>query len=112
MSDTENAWAAGFFDGEGCTFWHGPGHQLYLSISQKDTRALERFRDAVAPGRKLYGPYKRNYFTLTAGGKPAFKILMQLWPWLGDSKRQQALPVIERWQVEKKPEGLRIGGYS
>lgn len=60
MSDeTEVAWAAGFYDGEGsCTA--GPGHIL-LAIVQTDREPLERFARAVGVGR-INGPYTRKGF--------------------------------------------------
>lgn len=55
----EIAWAAGFFDGEGCATVrsNGGGKYLYLRlvISQNDTEVLERFMHAVGVGYIL-GP--------------------------------------------------------
>lgn len=59
-TDTERAWAAGFFDGEGnirCALRDGTRAILCLQISQIDPFVLERFKLAVGVGA-VRGPYK------------------------------------------------------
>ena len=50
----ELAWCSGLFDGEGHVSSHinnGGRSNFYLSVSQNDTRILDRFRNAVGYGR-------------------------------------------------------------
>ena len=66
------AWAAGFFDGEGCVlvserFNKGGGDstfQLFVSVTQQDTRALhklrERFGGNVTPDKAALRGYERK----------------------------------------------------
>ena len=62
--EQELAWAAGFWDGEGCTSFFmrrsGPKRRRYrallMQIYQSEQSTLERFRDAVGIGR-FNGPY-------------------------------------------------------
>lgn len=93
------AWAAGFFDAEGC-FSSTPRVGVCASITQTDREVLERFRRAVGIG-KIYGPYrtphtddyvrKPHYFFRAHGNERVQAILAMLWPWLGTTKRQQAI---------------------
>lgn len=43
--DTEAAWAAGFFDGEGCSYLHfAKGHpRVRMHVTQKEPELLFRF---------------------------------------------------------------------
>lgn len=58
MSDTEYAWCAGFFDGEGCVGSQRVNRNFYpyATIGQVDRWVLDRFQKAVGVG-KVYGPY-------------------------------------------------------
>ena len=64
--NTETAWAAGFFDGEGCVSStvsrNGKGYryaQINVSIGQVHREVLDRFCVAVGMG-KVYGPYLKS----------------------------------------------------
>lgn len=98
--ETERAWAAGFFDGEGCiSVQHDrrPGRRprLYLSIEQVDPRPLERFNVAVGfdrpitrrPGRRA--PDRQVIHRITMGHASALRTIGILWPWLSEPKREQ-----------------------
>lgn len=59
----ERAWAAGFFDGEGCfnivKRKSGFRPTLQLAVSQSGSvEELERFQKAVGDVGKIYGPYQ------------------------------------------------------
>ena len=56
----ELAWAAGFFDGEGCFSWATKGRFGCAVIAQTDRAALDRFQAAVASIGKTYGPYAQR----------------------------------------------------
>jgi len=53
----ELAWAAGFFDGEGCFSWTKKAAWGCAVIAQTNRQSLERFRLAVGGIGKIYGPY-------------------------------------------------------
>jgi len=87
------AWAAGFFDGEGCVSLHlhskAPGQQypmVQIILVQKDRRPIEYFhaifgaRERVGITRR--GPQKRPYYRLTYGGQNAARVLTDLLPYL------------------------------
>lgn len=100
---TELAWAAGLFDGEGCTYLHDGQQNLRISIGQRDDFVLRRFALAVGDGR-INGPYPRKtggplwFYRLT--GHRAVEVLAKLWPFLSPIKQIQANAVIRRlgWQ--------------
>lgn len=108
MSDTELAWAAGFFDGEGSTTIHMRATERnkiprpVLSITHNTREQLDRFCLAVGDG-KVYGPYERRgpnhspYHTmLITGYKRTQPVLNRLWPYLCIHKKQQAERVFNR----------------
>lgn len=99
------AWAAGFFDGEGCFSYSKSSRSICVSVAQAHPEVLERFRDAVGLGR-LYGPYhrgdsdlgrSRNFFYRAQGQEQVQAIAAMLWFKLGSSKREQARRVLAKW---------------
>lgn len=121
IPETEVAWAAGFFDGEGSIFVNKQrvprperaGSPVYdivspnISISQVDRRPLERFARVVG-GREVSGPYKprhekaREYYRWDACGRPSVhRVLCILWPYLSEAKREQARKVWEELESLK-----------
>jgi hypothetical protein len=110
--ETEWAWAAGFFDGEGSTSVLYPGKSegrpegyacLHVKVSQKDRRPLERFQAALGMG-SITGPYQPgDIHCWQKGGKGANEALELLWPYLSEPKREQiqrARAIIEADLVE------------
>lgn len=88
--DTERAWAAGFFDGEGTS---SMGRTMAVTIGQVNRGNLFRFQRAVGVG-VVSRPYRK-------GGKPisfyraysddAFTAFRRIWPFVGDEKEGQFL---------------------
>jgi hypothetical protein len=95
-ADTELAWAAGFFDGEGsCCIANGGSKwpSLRLSIGQRDDWVLHRFRKAVGLGH-INGPYERKtggalWFYRCQAHEEVLQVLLQLWPYLSPRKKEQ-----------------------
>jgi hypothetical protein len=96
VAETELAWSAGFFDGEGSTVVWRSTHstQTMLSITQIDRRVLDRFAEAVGEGG-VNGPYERKaagqqpLYQYKAAGARAHRAMELLWPYLGQVKREQ-----------------------
>jgi len=90
LEETDRAWAAGFFDGEGCCNFSSSNRRLYMG--QKDRRVLDKFQGIV--GGKVYGPFKTgNVYQYYLGGEKAQEALLLMWPYLSEIKRKQALKV-------------------
>jgi hypothetical protein len=96
MEDTELAWAAGFFDGEGCVtgfITRGGEFNLNLIVAQSSTTEhLERFRDAVGYGT-ISGPYSRDddsrrqpSFHWNCSGRRGHAVMALLRPYLCSPK--------------------------
>lgn len=103
------AWAAGFFDGEGCiTLSHKNDRYMSVAIiiGQKlvdtdwlnESESLVRFKEAVGFGN-LGRPFrdKRRQESLycqyhVGGFEQTQAIISMLWPWLGEAKR-------DKWRV-------------
>ena len=104
MTETELAWAAGFFDGEGSVSIHRdkrPGRKplIHLDIEQVDIRPLLRFRAAVGlPGNISLRPAR------SLNRKPIHRVYMahaeasaciaRLWPFLSEPKREQIIAAL------------------
>lgn len=93
--DIELAWAAGFFDGEGC--FSRSNYRVRVIIQQSHPEVLQRFADAVGFG-KVHGPRTRSdsftqkpFWTYCVNGPKAEKIADLLWPYLGSVKKEQFL---------------------
>ena len=109
---TEIAWAAGFFDGEGCTYANHvknprsfPNLGVRIKIGQtggdEAAAILERFRAAVGGVGKVTGPRRwakrphwSDVYSYDVQGDGAIEVLALLEPYLSTAKRQQAARVI------------------
>lgn len=107
VSPNELAWAAGFFDGEGCTTANGNPTKfgkavtVRMSVAQVEIEPLLRFACAVGYGA-VRGPYmskgnKQPHFQWNVSGAECCFVLDRLWPYLGVSKMRQALSKIDRY---------------
>ena len=107
-TDIERAWAAGFWDGEGCTTTsidkrvqlRQPRLRIQMGIAQAGEEVpmvLTRFKDAVGGLGHIRGPYWRTgstkpvYTWAVQGMECCQMVLVLLWPYLSDVKRQQAV---------------------
>lgn len=123
VEQIELAWAAGFFDGEGCVGCYdtravrGRGHgkgaiRLMMAISQTPTTAscvpdvLCRFRQAVGSGRigavhpqpERSFPNGRPHYRLSiSGAEDVRTVYDKLRPYLSEVKRAQFELALKRW---------------
>lgn len=108
MKQIELAWAAGFFDGEGCvTYVNHSGKSrtraLRINITQRFSEVLYRFRDAVGGIGRVNGPYaargRKNPLYVYSVTKQADvkAVYGKLKPFLGSVKRAQFEETITRW---------------
>ena len=92
------AWAAGFYDGEGCMSLT-TATSYKVSIVQVDPAVLLKFQAAVLGLGTLQGPYKtasmgenhKPRWQFVATGASAQAVVAMLWEFLGDVKKEQAL---------------------
>lgn len=89
------AWAAGFFDGEGCFSRAGP--TPHATASQAALECLDIFANVVGTGN-LKGPYEKStaqmrrkpQWIFYAYGREARMVYEMLLPWLSSYRREQA----------------------
>jgi len=99
-TQTQYAWAAGFFDGEGCaSIQRQKGYYCArLHVVQKDIRPLEHFQQVFGLTEKLHTVTRSNrrhkYYRLTVSGARAAEILTLMLPYL-TLKREVAEAVID-----------------
>ena len=94
----EQAWAAGFFDGEGCFSVSKRGYAVCM-ITQNDTEALLRFKDVVGVGRVSEGRVTKHgneeFQYRVFGYNNVQHIVCTLWKNLSGPKRAQATYVLK-----------------
>jgi hypothetical protein len=109
---TDLAWAAGFFDGEGCFHCSGPHRKrgglrktltIRAAITQVHPEVILKFQRIVELGN-VYGPYIRpagqpSYRWALASGSKVEVLLELLWPYLGSVKRIQGRDAVDRWRA-------------
>jgi hypothetical protein len=107
MDKIKLAWAAGFFDGEGCTLlhkdrrWNGKG-QLMLMINQLavNRTVLYKFKNIVGVG-DIYGPYKNGQGYICRYAVQNFQgfqhVVCLIWSELSDVKKAQIRKALTRY---------------
>jgi hypothetical protein len=87
---TQYAWAAGFFDGEGCVSLSHQGRWTCARIIlvQKDPRPLEHFKlafdldEKISPQHRRHGKKMCTYLRLVVSGRRAADVLTKMLPYL------------------------------
>lgn len=95
MNREELAWAAGFFDGEGCTTFTVnsglPTKYPRLSVSQKHEEVLLKFQLAVGGlGTIVVNRTRGGWIWRCTKFEHVQAVIAMLWPWLGPVKKAQA----------------------
>jgi len=109
INEIELAWAAGFFDGEGCTcfwiqknrFYNRKYGRIRVSIAQKDRFVLRRFLYAVNTGSISFSGGKYQFYA--DGLEKCQIILILLWKFLSPIKKNQyreKLKIFIDWRTE------------
>lgn len=112
LNTHELAWAAGFFDGEGCTTRSlsksGTSKPPVLTLTQVDTRSLDRFHLAVGglgrirfSERSVNPRHRDTHVWVTTNWVETQAVIALLWRFLSPGKREQALRVFHRWLAER-----------
>lgn len=110
----ELAWAAGFFDGEGCIYIAKMNKQsnaprnIHFDIAQIHPYVLHRFKNAIKLG-KVYGPYKsklknrKPYWRYTLSGfEQCQAAVAKLWDFLSPIKQKQAETALKGYVSDRK----------
>jgi hypothetical protein len=99
--EIELAWGAGFFDGEGCTAWSKRNRCITVTVGQTEITTLQRFQRAMGGVGNIYGPsyrkgspHHRPYWYYRVSRDRALQVLRDMWPYLSEPKRQQALRIV------------------
>ena len=102
MSEYEHAWAAGFFDGEGCTTFSN--RYMYMQVKQVDEYGLRRFHEAVGGIGKIHLERGRSkpIFVWRAGGRHAMAVMEIIGPHLSRAKRAQYQRCFELWDEVRR----------
>lgn len=109
---TQYAWAAGFFDGEGCVSLHNQDRSTCVRIIlvQKDIRPLENFKAIFDCYEKLSVVTRRNrtnhYYRLVISGSRAADVLTKMLPYLTLKRAVAEVALDLQSRVESQ------GGYS
>jgi hypothetical protein len=120
MSDTELAWAAGFFDGEGHIRFSERRYSLRMSVNQCDPRPLQRFTEAVGEGKvrpiaphKAARPTHRPMWEWDLSGyEKVTLVYLLLRPFLSESKREQGDDCLARVKRARSVDHRREGALK
>lgn len=97
--ESERAWCAGFYDGEGCCSagttkdkrWNTENTYVRIQVQQKGKECLQRFQQAVGVGTinptGRGGMYSFDIGSMVGVGT----VLRALWPFLSTPKKWQAI---------------------
>lgn len=104
--ETELAWAAGFFDGEGTTSILKAQRDRYsyirMQVTQKHRDTLERFQSAVGGIGRIYKGKTRGIFSWNLYKRDeVLECLNALWPFLSNHKKEQADRVLAACNITK-----------
>lgn len=110
MNTHELAWAAGFFDGEGCFQFNiepikkgrnVTSRRIGCRINQISDIPLVRFQAAIACGQVAqYGftTTGKPFYSFTTGSfENVQAIIAKLWKYLSKPKREQAISVLRKY---------------
>ena len=106
VCNTDIAWAAGFFDGEGTTSLLKAQRDTYsyirMGVSQKLHECLDKFHSIVQHG-KIYSSNTRDIRSWNCyKHDDVIDVLNLLWPYLSTIKKQQALETLDKVTNNKK----------
>ncbi len=99
-SETELAWAAGFFDGEGSVsvVRRSPrGRYWYplVQVGNRERSPIERFKEIVGAGF-IYTRHQDGFHMWGAASRKAEKVLLQIIPYLVNKRKQAELALLSR----------------
>ena len=97
--ESDYAWCAGFFDGEGSTTILKAQRDKYsyvrMSLSQKDKRVLDKWSSIMQVGN-IYKAKTREIHSLDIYKRDEVEnTLNKMWPFLSEIKKEQAIRVFE-----------------
>jgi hypothetical protein len=101
MSESEVAWAAGFYEGEGSLSFRA-GKTMHMSLPQKNRWPLDRFIAIMGVG-KVRGPYGvakgRSIYSIDVVKREEIRVLFaKLEPWLSPRRQEQIRVVFEKYE--------------
>lgn len=105
ISLTQIGWLAGLLEGEGSFVWHktirDKGRpRIQISMCDKDIIArVANYFNATLSGP--YGPYKTQkqpYWYTHCSGKRAIEWMMTIFPLMGERRKIQITPLIQKWK--------------
>lgn len=109
LNKEEIAWAAGFFEGEGCFFYSVKSQSYRVQIPQMQREPLVRFDKIVGGIGRLKGPKPSNgiyYYDITSFQGAQFVVCL-FWKWLSPWRKNQALTMLKGASRKLLEPGLR-----
>ncbi len=115
MIATDWAWAAGIFEGEGCSTLRNKRYPS-LQLRMKDEEIIRKFANVLSCGHVYYEKnHQTNRMTgatspmwlWTASNPQAFhQAMWMMWPWLGERRRVRMAEVADNY-VPKTRAGVK-----
>jgi hypothetical protein len=98
--DTQIAWAAGFFEGEGGIYWTPSSRATRLAVGQSEREPLERFQaiwgaGKIVPVKASPLSMRQRWVYYVQRRSEVERIFEAMRPWLGPTSIQQATRALE-----------------
>lgn len=106
-TESEIAWAAGLFEGEG-SFTRSAKSFVLMSLRMTDRDVVEHFAQVVGIGN-VYSVHdereRKPLFSWQLGAQTEVKrITKMFWPWLHERRQEQYIKAFLGWWEYRKPE--------
>lgn len=88
------AWAAGFFDGEGCIYLTPDGYCVQITAFQNDPELLHRLQTILGAG-EIY-KQRTGYSWMLSRKLAVYAVLVALYGWFSERRKGQVRDLINK----------------
>lgn len=104
LTDTDRAYIAGFFDGEGCVYsgWRNNAPSVVLKFAQKDRVILDLILEKLKAGKVSQNRSNGNHMLVITGRENIRKVIKLIYPFAQIKKEQLRVAYVLTGLVSKK----------
>ena len=110
LTDTQTAWLAGLFEGEGHIGYQGNSVRLQIHMIDRDV--IAKVCELTHREPTSYDPvdYDKTMWVWTVSWRPDVEELLEaMLPWFGERRRTRAVVALERLNSQTRPQRTRDG---
>jgi hypothetical protein len=106
LTESEIAWLAGIYEGEGSAWAQGQGRAISVAIVMTDFDIIDRIFALVGTGSVRDGKHANEahkpFRTWSVTSLNAVEFLETIMPWLGARRAAKARELISRWRNDRQ----------